>query len=102
MKRKNITIVLVGLMFLSVAFLPVLAIPTVAEANSGEGYGIISVYGEAEITAQPDLARVMLAVETTHELAQKAAEENARLTNTVIEALAKQVKTDQNKRLPSI
>ena len=45
MKRKNITIVLVGLMFLSVAFLPV-SIPTVAEANSGEGYGIISVYGE--------------------------------------------------------
>ena len=89
MKRKNITIVLVGLMFLSVAFLPVLAIPTVAEANPGEDYGIISVYGEAEITAQPDLAQVMLAVETTHELAQKAAEENARLTNTVIEALAK-------------
>lgn len=89
MRRRNITMVAVGFLLLAVAFLPLLATPSVAEASSGEEYGIISVYGEVALTAQPDSAQVILAVETTHALAKNAAEENARLTNAVLEALAK-------------
>lgn len=89
MKRKNVVAMIFGLLFLSAMFLPVLTAPSTAEANAGADYGIISVYGEAVITAQPDSARAVLAVETTHEQAKTAAQENARLTNAVLEALKK-------------
>lgn len=89
MKRKNVAVMIAGLMFLSVMFLPVLVAPSAAEASTGGDYGIISVYGEAVITAQPDSARVVLAVETTDGQAEVAARENARLTNKVLAALKK-------------
>jgi uncharacterized protein YggE len=63
--------------------------PGVCKANTVEDYGIISVYGEAVITAAPDIARVVMAVETRHESSKTAAEENARLTDAVIDALVK-------------
>lgn len=97
MKRGSVTCVIVGLLLLAAAFLPVL--PASSAAANLQEQGIIGVYGEAVITAQPDSARVVLAVETTHELAQKAAAENARLTNAVLAALTasgldkKQLKT---------
>jgi uncharacterized protein len=48
---------------------------------------IIQTYGEAEVKAEPDLARIGIAVETRGSAAEAAVEENARLANAVIEAL---------------
>lgn len=99
MENKKVIITAIGLLLLTAVLLPGLVVPSSAGANPGEEYGTISVYGEAVLTAQPDSAQVMLAVETTHDLAKSAAEENARLTNAVLEALAasgideKQLKT---------
>ena len=89
MLKRNMTIVVLGLLLFTAVFLPVWAVPSTAEANPGEERGVVSVYGEAALTAQPDTALVTLAVETTHESAKIAAEENARLTNAVLEALTK-------------
>jgi len=50
---------------------------------------IIQTYGEAEVKVEPDLARIAIAVETRGSEAEAAVEENASLTNTVIEALKK-------------
>ncbi len=54
---------------------------------STENQGIIQTYGEAEITAQPDLARISISIETHSQSANEAAEENARLANSVLKAL---------------
>lgn len=48
---------------------------------------IIQTYGETEVKAEPDLARLGIAVETRGSAAEAAVEENARLANAVIEAL---------------
>jgi uncharacterized protein len=56
--------------------------PGIPEAQS-----VIQAYGEAELTAQPDLAKVSLAIETRSNSAEDAVEENARLANSVREAL---------------
>jgi uncharacterized protein YggE len=48
---------------------------------------IIQTYGEAEVKAEPDLARIGIAIETRGSVAEEAVEENARLANAVIEAL---------------
>ncbi len=48
---------------------------------------IIQTYGEAEVKAEPDLARIGIAVETRGSVAEAAVEENARLAGAVIEAL---------------
>lgn len=48
---------------------------------------IIQTFGEAEVKADPDLARISLAIETRSTSAQEAVEENARLANAVVEAL---------------
>jgi len=48
---------------------------------------IIQTYGEAEVKAEPDLARIGIAVETRGSAAEVAVEENARLAGAVIEAL---------------
>lgn len=49
---------------------------------------IIQTYGEAEVKAEPDLARISLAIETRSNSAEQAVEENARLANAVFEALS--------------
>ena len=54
---------------------------------TSEAPQIIQTYGEAEVKADPDLARISLAVETRSNMAEKAVDENARLANAVIEAL---------------
>lgn len=48
---------------------------------------VIQTNGEAEIKAEPDLARIGLAIETSSNSAEQAVEENARLANAVFEAL---------------
>jgi len=48
---------------------------------------VIQTYGEAELKAEPDLARIGLAVETRGSSAEQAVEENARLANAVFDAL---------------
>ncbi len=47
----------------------------------------IQTYGEAEIIAQPDLARISLSIETHSQSANEAVEENARLANSVLKEL---------------
>lgn len=58
---------------------------TVFSAN--EENRIIQTYGEAEISAQPDLVKLSLSIETQSKLAKEAVEENARLANNVLTAL---------------
>ncbi len=48
---------------------------------------LIQTYGEAEVSAEPDLARVSLEIETRSSSAEEAVEENAALANAVREAL---------------
>ncbi len=53
--------------------------------NNGEQ--VIQTYGEAEVTAEPDLARISFEVETYSRSADEAVAENAELANQVREAL---------------
>lgn len=62
---------------------------TQATVVTSETPQIIQTYGEAEVKAEPDLARVGIAIETRGSEAEAAVEENARLANAVIEALKK-------------
>jgi uncharacterized protein len=80
-KNKLVLIALV----LAVAVL-VSGCGTVA-SNSAEAPRVIQAYGEAELTAAPDLARISLVIETRSNSALDAVEENARLANAVREAL---------------
>lgn len=48
---------------------------------------IIQTYGESEIAAKPDLAKISIAVETKSRLANDAVEENSRIATMVINAL---------------
>lgn len=98
--RKKAMFTAMGLILLTAVLSMGLVVPPSVEANPAEEEsGVISVCGEAVITAKPDIARVVLAVETTHESASSAAKENARLMEAVLDALAtlgldeKQLKT---------
>jgi len=55
--------------------------------NGSENKQLIQTYGEAEVTAEPDLARLSFEVETRSESADEAVAENAELVNQVREAL---------------
>jgi|LDZU01.1.fsa_nt_gi uncharacterized protein YggE len=48
---------------------------------------IVQTYGESELTAKPDLAKINIAIITKSKLADDAIQENARITNTVINTL---------------
>ncbi len=50
---------------------------------------VIQTYGEAEIKADPNLARIGITIETRGGEAETAVTENARLANAVVEALKK-------------
>lgn len=65
----------------------VLICGTCAAADGGNAQRTIRVVGEAEITASPDFARIVLGVETTGESAKTAVQENAEITDKVINAL---------------
>jgi uncharacterized protein len=58
----------------------------IALASSSE-QRIVQTYGESELTAKPDLAKINIAIETKSRLADDAIQENARITNMVINAL---------------
>jgi uncharacterized protein YggE len=87
--RKITMIALSGLLLFTASFFMVAGVPSSVQATTPETESIISVYGEAVITAAPDMARVVLAVETTNESAKTATEENAKLMEAVIDALIK-------------
>jgi len=55
-------------------------------ASSTE-HRIIQTYGESELTAKPDLAKISIAIQTRSRLADDAVGENARISNMVIKAL---------------
>ena len=54
---------------------------------SNEKPQLIQTYGEAEVSAEPDLARISLEIETRSSSAEEAVEENAALANAVRETL---------------
>lgn len=84
--RKKL-VILCCLSFLLLALFWGVGIPASAGASSEGQERVIRVYGEAEITAEPDVARIILAVETRSQSAKEAAEENARLMDAVLSAL---------------
>ncbi|MGM0651774.1 MAG: SIMPL domain-containing protein [Bacillota bacterium] len=54
---------------------------------SNEKPQLIQTYGEAEVSAEPDMAEISLEIETRGSSAEEAAEENAAMANTVRESL---------------
>jgi len=58
--------------------------PTTGSADAPK---VIQTYGEAELSASPEVAKVSLAIETRSSRAEEAVEENARRANAVREAL---------------
>jgi len=85
--HRNKLMVTVALVLLAVFFVSGCGTQVSTGAN-GEPR-LIQTYGEAEVKAEPDLARIGLAIETRSDSAEKAVEENARLANAVFEALKK-------------
>jgi hypothetical protein len=74
--------------FFSLFYLLIILVFLSMTANATtEEQRIIQTYGEAEITAQPDLAKISLSIETLSQSAKEAVEENAKLANTVLKAL---------------
>ena len=57
---------------------------------------LIQTFGEAEVTAQPDLVHIGLAIETRSSSAENAVKENAGLANSVREALLGFGLTEEN------
>ncbi len=87
--KKNVLFVLTSLLILTLLVFVgtgTTGMTGVAD-NSEEQRGVISVYGEAEISAEPDFARVHLGVETTRENVEEAVRENADKMESVMEAL---------------
>jgi uncharacterized protein YggE len=64
---------------------------TAAEAEEAPQQRTISVTGEGEVSASPDLAIVSFAVETTAKQARDAVAENAKKSTAVAEALKKKL-----------
>lgn len=77
---KKICSVLMGMLLLS------LVIPAMA-ADNGTDVSKLSVDGEGKVKAAPDMATIVLGVETRSTSAAEAAEENAILMNQTINAL---------------
>jgi uncharacterized protein YggE len=59
----------------------------IAACAAVEEQRTIQTYGEAEITAQPDLVKISISIETHSKSASEAAEENAILANSVLKEL---------------
>ncbi len=57
------------------------------QGGGNEGERVIQTYGEAEVSAEPDLARINVEVETRSRSADQAVAENAELASEVREAL---------------
>ncbi len=75
--------------------------PAVKVTTAGQGSGqaqanTISVGGMAELTVSPDQAEIFIRIETDEPTANRAQEENARLTNTVRDALKKEYNLDDD------
>ena len=82
--RKSLSIVTIILVLLTIP--NIFNSQDYVFANS-EPQKIIQTFGEAEITSSPDLAKISLVIETRSKLAEDAVDENARIANTVWEAL---------------
>lgn len=67
---------------------------TAAEADEAPQQRTISVTGEGEVSASPDLAIVSFAVETTAKQARDAVAENAKKSTAVADALRKKLRNE--------
>ncbi|MFO8192821.1 MAG: SIMPL domain-containing protein [Bacillota bacterium] len=70
-------------------------------AGSADSPSIIQTYGEAEITAEPDQAKISIAIMTRDTSAEDAVKENARLANAVLDALKDYGLTDEELKTSS-
>ncbi|MFO7951459.1 MAG: SIMPL domain-containing protein [Bacillota bacterium] len=57
------------------------------QTGNSEEPQVIQAYGEAEISAEPDMAEISLSIETRSTSAEEAVDENAELANAVRDAL---------------
>lgn len=87
--QKNTIILTVALALMVAVLYWTFGTAPVASAGTAEMERIIQVYGEAELSAAPDRAQIVLGVETRSETAQEAVAENARLMSDVMDALKK-------------
>lgn len=81
------------LVALTIVFVPHGATTGTAPTTTAQ-QNVISVAGNAEINVMPDLAKLYVAIEIEKPTAKQAQAENARLTNTVKEALKKEFGLD--------
>ena len=77
--------------FLLAAGLVSVATPALAQDKDDPPPRTLTVMGYGEVKASPDLAIVLLAVDTTAETAANATSENAKRTTAVIDALKKRI-----------
>lgn len=86
MSKKNTFFIFFFILFVVIIVIFSYPVNITAYATD-ERQKIIQTYGEAELTAPPDLAKISLSIETRSSSANKAVEENARLANRVLQAL---------------
>jgi len=86
MSKKNTFFIFFFIAVLALIVLFSYPLNLTAYATNEEG-NIIQTYGEAELTAPPDLAKIGLAIETRSKSSKEAVEENARLAKVVLDAL---------------
>ncbi|HII72079.1 TPA: SIMPL domain-containing protein [Candidatus Woesearchaeota archaeon] len=87
------------LVALAIMFAPKPEVKVTTAGGSGPGavQNTISVAGNAELTVSPDEAEIYIRITTDEPTAKRAQEENARLTNTVRDALKKAYDLDDEK-----
>ncbi|MBP8718125.1 MAG: SIMPL domain-containing protein [Candidatus Atribacteria bacterium] len=87
MSKKNTFFTFFFLLFVVITVIFGYPVNITTAYAADERQKIIQTYGEAELTAPPDLAKISLSIETRSSSANKAVEENARLANRVLQAL---------------
>ncbi len=87
MSKKNTFFTFFFILFVVITVIFSYPVNITTSYAASEGQKIIQTYGEAELTAPPDLAKISLSIETRSNSANKAVEENARLANRVLQAL---------------
>ncbi len=85
--NKKALLVLSSLLILSMLVFVGAGAAENSTSSSGEEGGEIKVYGDAEVTAEPDFASIVLGVNTTITDVKGAAQDNAEKMDSVIEAL---------------
>lgn len=96
MSRTNKGLLIIGcVIFLLVGVISLTRFYPTTAAQTTERSGIITVSGDALVTAAPDIAYITLGVETRDQSAENASDQNAEIMTNVIKALKDFGITDQ-------